>query len=141
MVNNIKDNSKNNDFPAPSEGFVLTHIIIIKNRAISCKWYQTLLNGKVVMDLSESSGPCIIKASNSWIILNVGGGEPTVDKPHTNVKVKEDHDVLSVFLNIRVANIQDFYNSRKALGAEFISEPKEFDQKYTEYKKKVPMLI
>ena len=135
MTNNIKDNSKNNEFPAPSEGFVLTHTIIVKNRAVSCKWYQTMLNGKIVMDLSESGGPCIIKASNSWIILNIGGGKPTMDKPRTIVKVKEDHDVLSAFLNIRVANIQDFHNSRKALGAKFISEPKEFSSEFRCYMK------
>ena len=94
-----------------------------------------MLNGKVVMDLGESGGPCVVKASNSWIVINVGGGKPTVDKPNTRVKVKEDHAVLSVFLNIRVANIQDFYASRKDLGAEFISEPKEFGGEFRCYMK------
>ena len=63
---------------------------------------------------------------NSWIIINVGGGEPTADKPNTTVRVKEDHDVLSAFLNVRVADIQKFYSSRKERGADFITEPKEF---------------
>jgi catechol 2,3-dioxygenase-like lactoylglutathione lyase family enzyme len=115
-----------NDFPAPSEGFVLTHTLIVKDRKVSCEWYKTMLDGKMVMESGEGGGPCVIKAANSWIVINVGGGEPTADKPDTTVKVKDDHDVLSEFLNIRVADIQDFYATRKELGAEFITDPKDF---------------
>jgi len=89
----------------------------------------------VVLNLGETGGPCIIKVSNSWIIINVGGGDPTVDKPNTTVKVKEDHDVLSSFLNIRVANIQEFYSTRKDLGAEFLTEPKEMSGEFRCYMK------
>lgn len=119
------NNSKGADVPAPHEGFVLTHTLIVKDRAASCKWYKTMLDGEVVVDMGEVGGPCIVKASNSWIIINVGGGEPTADKPNTTVKVKENHDVLSAFLNIRVADIQEFYSSRKERGAEFITEPQD----------------
>lgn len=126
---------ENKEFPAPSEGFVLTHTIIVNDREASCKWYEKMLDGKVVMDLGEKGGPCVVKASNSWIIINVGGGEPTVDKPNTIVRVKEDQDILSSFLNIRVANIQDFYASRKKLGAEFLTEPKEFSGEFRCYMK------
>ena len=44
----------------------------------------------------------------------VVGANRTVDKPDTTVKVKDDHDVLSEFLNIRVASIQDFYNEERS---------------------------
>ena len=115
-----------NDFPAPGEGFLLTHTLIVKNKKASCEWYKTMLDAKVVMDPGEGDGPCVLRAANSWIVINIGGGEPTPDKPYTMVKVKEDQDILSEFLNIRVANIQEFYTSRKQLGAEFITEPKDF---------------
>lgn len=132
-----KDAAKidSNDFPAPSEGFVITHTLIVSDRSASCRWYESMLDGRVVMDFGESGGPCILKASNSWIIVNVGGGEPTEDKPNTTVKVKENHDVLSAFLNIRVADIQDFYASRKSLGAEFLTEPVEFAGEFRCYMK------
>ena len=94
-----------------------------------------MLDGEVVMDMGEVGGPCIVKASNLWITLNVGGGDPTVDKPNTTVKVKEDYDVLSSFLNIRVADIQDFYTTRKTLGAEFITEPKDMTHEIRCYMK------
>ena len=121
--------SGNGDFPAPTEGFVLTHTIIVQDRSVSCQWYERMLDGKVVMELSETGGPCVIKSANSWIVLNVGGGDPTVDKPNTTVKVKEDHHVLSAFLNIRVADVQDFYQTRRDRGAEFITEPKDNERR------------
>ena len=49
--------SGNGDFPAPTEGFVLTHTIIVKDRSVSCQWYERMLDGKVVMELSETGGP------------------------------------------------------------------------------------
>ena len=134
-MNTSNDNATASDFPAPSEGFVLTHTLIVKDRAASCQWYKTMLDGKVVMDMGDKGGPCIVKAANSWIVINVGGGDPTVDKPNTTVKVKEDQGVLSSFLNIRVANIQDFYTSRKDRSAEFITEPKEFSGEFRCYMK------
>ena len=117
-----------NDIPAPSEDFVLTHTLIVRNIKASCEWYKTMLNGKVVMDPGEGQDPCVLKAANNWIVINVGGGEPTPDKPNTTVKVKDDHDALSEFLNIRVANIQDFCTTRKEFGADFITEPKDFSR-------------
>ena len=124
-----------NDFPVPSEGFLLTHTLIVKDKSKSCEWYKTMLDAKVVMDPGEGDGPCILKAANSWIIINIGGGEPTADKPETTVQVKSDHDVLSEFLNIRVADIQDFYVSRKARGAEFITDPINFSRETRCYMK------
>ncbi|WP_406657318.1 VOC family protein [Methanolobus sp. ZRKC2] len=113
------------DFPAPDKGFVLTHTLIVNDVKASCEWYRKMLEGKIVMETDAAGVPCIIKVANSWIILNIGGGEPTDDKPETTVAVKKDHDILSAFLNIRVADIHDFYKSRKEMGAQFITEPKE----------------
>lgn len=114
-----------NDFPAPDEGFVLTYTVIVSDVKASCEWYRKMLDGKMVMETDAKGVPCIIKVANSWVILNIGGGEPTDDKPDTTVAVKQDNDILSGFLNIRVADIHKFYELRKALGAEFITEPKE----------------
>jgi catechol 2,3-dioxygenase-like lactoylglutathione lyase family enzyme len=113
------------DFPAPADGFVLTHTLIATDVKRSQDWYETMLDGKVVMESTPEGTPCIMKAANSWLIINVGGGEPTEDKPATSVRVKEDHDVLSSFLNIRVADIASFYEERLRRGAEFLTEPKD----------------
>ena len=113
------------DFPAPADGFVLTHTLIVSDVKRSCDWYTTMLDGKLVMEPSPEGGPCIVKAANSWIVINFGGGDPTEDKPETEVRVKGDQDVLSSFLNIRVADVMSFYKERLQRGAEFITEPKD----------------
>ncbi|NOQ47748.1 MAG: VOC family protein [Methanococcoides sp.] len=123
----------NDDFPAPAEGFVLTHTVIVSDVKASCEWYRKMFDGKVVMEPSADGTPCIMKVANSWIILNVGGGEPTDDKPDTIVAVKQNHDILSAFLNVRVADLQAFYESRKERGAEFITEPKDHSAEYRCY--------
>ena len=106
------------DFPAPSEGFVLTHFLTVANVSASRQFYQSVLGGQVVVEES----PCILKVANSWIILNVGGG-PTDDKPDVTLAPPADPHRVSSFLNIRVANIQARYAEWQAKGAEFITPP------------------
>jgi catechol 2,3-dioxygenase-like lactoylglutathione lyase family enzyme len=60
------------DFPAPSEGFVLTHFIVAEDVARSRDFYTRVLGGKVVLD----GEPTIVKLANSWVIINVGGDRP-----------------------------------------------------------------
>src|SRR5829696_1171337 len=64
------------DFPAPSEGFVVTHFIVAADVARSRDFYTGVLGGTVVLD----GEPTIVKLANGWVIINVGGG-PTDDKP------------------------------------------------------------
>src|ERR687897_421499 len=58
------------DFPAPAEGFVLTHFIVAEDVARSRDFYTGVLGGQVVMD----GEPTIVKLANGWVIINVGGG-------------------------------------------------------------------
>jgi catechol 2,3-dioxygenase-like lactoylglutathione lyase family enzyme len=61
------------DFPAPSEGFVVTHFIVAADVARSRDFYTGVLGGTVVLD----GEPTIVKLANSWVIINVGGVRPT----------------------------------------------------------------
>jgi len=54
-----------NDFPAPYEGFVLTHTVIVSDVKASCEWYKKMFDGKVVMEPSADGTPCIMKVANS----------------------------------------------------------------------------
>ena len=47
----------------------------------------------------------MVKLANSWIIMNPGGG-PTPDKPGISVVNYEPGDTTSIFLNLRVADIE-----------------------------------
>jgi lactoylglutathione lyase len=107
------------DFPAPSEGFVLTHFIVSADVPRSRDFYAGVLGGTVVLD----GEPTIVKLANGWVTINVGGG-PTDDKPEVILEPPTDPTRTSAFLNIRVADIHAVYEEWRSKGAEFLTEPK-----------------
>jgi catechol 2,3-dioxygenase-like lactoylglutathione lyase family enzyme len=108
------------EFPAPNEGIVLTHFIVSEDVERSRRFYTDVLGGEVVMD----GEPSIVALANSWIIINVGGG-PTDDKPTVTLEAPRHPDLISSFLNIRVADIKAIYTDWSARGAEFLTPPKD----------------
>jgi len=116
------------DFPAPNEGFVVTHFLVSKNVAKATAFYTEVLSGKAVME----GEPTIVKLANSWVTINVGGG-PTDDKPDVTLKTRTDPNTVEMFLNIRVADIQACYAEWRSKGAEFITEPKEHEREWRCY--------
>ena len=105
-------------FPAPSEGFVVTHFIVSADIAASRDFYEGVLGGKTVLD----DGVTVIKLANTWIIINSGGG-PTDDKPEVVLDVPADPNKVSAFLNLRVADIDAVYKEWSAKGATFLTPP------------------
>ena len=65
------------DFPAPKDGFVLTHFLVVSDQDRSRDFYQSLFGGQVLVERD----PVIIKVANSWLILNVGAVPPTTNVP------------------------------------------------------------
>ena len=116
------------DFPAPTEGFAITHFLVVSDQDRSREFYQSLLGGTVVLERD----PVIIRAANSWLILNVGGG-PTDDKPTVTLTTPSDPDRTSAFLNVRVADIQKVYEDWTAKGAEFLTPPKDHGREIRAY--------
>ena len=105
-------------FPAPSEGFVLTHFLVSRDVAASTDFYTRILGGTAVME----GGPTIVKLANSWIIINEGGG-PTDDKPDVYLDTPADPNQVSAFMNVRVADIQERYEEWSGKGATFLTPP------------------
>ena len=108
------------DFPAPTEGFVLTHFLVVSDQDRSREFYQSLFGGRVVRERD----PVVLKVANSWLILNLGGG-PTDDKPEVTLKTPQYPNETSAFLNVRVADIHKAYAAWSAKGASFLTEPKD----------------
>ena len=106
------------NIPAPTEGILVTHFIIVRSIARSRAFYSEVLGGKVV----QQENPCIVKLANSWILMNPGGS-PTPDKPDISVVNYEPGDTVSTFMNLRVADIQACYEEWSAKGAEFLTPP------------------
>jgi len=107
-----------NDLPAPEQGLLLTHFLIVRDVARSRDFYAEIFGGRVVRE----ENPAIVKVANSWIIMNPGGG-PTPDKPDITLAPPEPGDPISSFLNVRVADIAAFYSDAKSKGAQFLTEP------------------
>ena len=116
------------DFPAPQQGFVLTHFLVVADQDRSREFYRTVFGGQVVLERD----PVIMKVANSWLILNVGGG-PTDDKPTVILETPRDPNRTSAFLNVRVADIQQVYKEWAARGAKFLTEPKDHGQEIRAY--------
>jgi lactoylglutathione lyase len=108
------------DFPAPTEGFVLTHFLVVSDQDRSREFYRSIFGGRVVRERD----PVILKVANSWLILNVGGG-PTDDKPEVTLTTPQEPNETSAFLNVRVADIHKAYADWSAKGASFLTEPKD----------------
>jgi catechol 2,3-dioxygenase-like lactoylglutathione lyase family enzyme len=108
------------DLPAPSEGFVLTHFLVVADQDRSREFYQSLFGGTVAIERD----PVILKIANSWLILNIAGG-PTDDKPTVTLTTPADPDQTDAFLNVRVADIEAVYADWTAKGVEFLTPPKD----------------
>jgi lactoylglutathione lyase len=108
------------DFPAPTEGFVLTHFLVVSDQDRSREFYRSLFGGLVVRERD----PVVLRVANSWLILNVGGG-PTDDKPGVTLTTPHEPNETSAFLNVRVADIHQAYAEWSAKGASFLTEPKD----------------
>ena len=116
------------DFPAPKEGFVITHLLVVSDQDRSREFYRSLFDGQVVLERD----PVIIKVANTWLMLNVGGG-PTANKPGVTLTTPPDPGRTSAFLNVRVADIAKVYQEWSAKGAEFLTPPKDHGREIRAY--------
>ena len=99
---------------------VLAHFIVSDDVERSRRFYTEVLGGRVVF----AGEPTYVALSNSWIIINVGGG-PTDDKPAVTLETPREPDRVSSFLNIRVKDIEAVYAEWSARGAQFLTPPKQ----------------
>jgi lactoylglutathione lyase len=116
------------DLPAPADGFVITHFLVVSDQDRSREFYRTVFDAKVALERD----PVILKVANTWLILNVGGG-PTDDKPTVTLTTPPDPDRTSAFLNVRVADIHKAYEEWSAKGATFLTEPKDHGREIRAY--------
>jgi catechol 2,3-dioxygenase-like lactoylglutathione lyase family enzyme len=110
------------ELPPPPEGIVLAHFIVSGDVERSRRFYTEVLGGRVAY--SGPGGLTYVALSNSWIIINTGGG-PTDDKPTVILETPRDPDRVSSFLNIRVKDIDTVYAEWSARGAQFLTPPKQ----------------
>jgi lactoylglutathione lyase len=110
-------------FPAPSEGFIITHLLMVTDQDRSRDFYSHVLGGTVIRERD----PAVVRLGNSWVVINSGGG-PTDDKPDVIAAPPQSAHVLTSGLNIRVADVWAIYREWQGRGAEFLTEPKDHGQ-------------
>jgi catechol 2,3-dioxygenase-like lactoylglutathione lyase family enzyme len=116
----VAENYRAKGFPAPAEGLVVTHLLIVTDQDRSREFYRKVLGAEVIRERN----PVALRLSNGWLILNSGGG-PTDDKPDVIAAPPQSAHVLTSGLNIRVADVEAIYREWRARGAEFLTEPKD----------------
>lgn len=107
---------------------LVTLFIAVRDVERSRDFYSRVLGGSVVME----ADPCIVQLSNSWIIMNPGGG-PTADKPGISVVEYSPGDTTSIFLNLRVADIHGCYREWFSTGADILTPPVDRDSELRFY--------
>src|SRR5262249_24442904 len=98
------------------------------NQDRSRDFYQTIFDADVLHDRD----PVILQLANALLVLNSGGG-PTDDKPTVTLTTPPDPDLVSAFLNIRVADIHRAHLQWAMRGAQFLTEPVDFGREIRPY--------
>ena len=99
--------------------FIVTNTIIARDIKRSVAFYRDVLGATVLRD----GEPTFLRLANIWLTIN-GGGGGTDDKPDVTASPPRDPNVLSNFINLRVADIKRCHEVWSSRGARFITEPK-----------------
>lgn len=99
--------------------FVVTYTLIVRDVQRSIAFYRDVLGATVLRE----GEPTFLRLANIWLTINAGGCG-TDDKPEVIAAPPRDPNVLSNFLNLRVSDIQRYYELWSSRGAKFITEPK-----------------
>ena len=99
--------------------FVVTNTLIVADIKRSVAFYRDVLGATVLRE----GEPTFLRLSNIWITINSGGGG-TDDKPDVIAAPPREPNLLSNFLNLRVADIRRCHKVWSSRGANFITEPK-----------------
>jgi lactoylglutathione lyase len=97
---------------------VVMNTLIVKDIQRSVPFYRDVLGATV---LGEGE-PTFLRLGNIWLTINGGGA--TDDKPEVVASPPRDPNVLSIFLNLRVTDIERYYQLWSSRGAKFITEPR-----------------
>ncbi len=122
-MNQVQVEQKSYQMP-PKDGMTIAHFMVVADIERSLRFYETVFGSRILSRGDNNGAPGYLQLANMWLIVNVGGG-PTPDKPTITLSVPPDHDAVSSFMNIRVADIQACYKLWRSRGAEFITEPKD----------------
>ena len=89
---------------------------------VAVRFYETVFGGRILSRGDSKGAPGYIQIANTWLLVNPGGG-PTPDKPSVTHSVPANPDLVSSFMNIRVADIQACHELWRSRGAKSSRSP------------------
>ena len=116
------------DFPAPTDGFVITQVLAVADPDRSREFSRSLPGGQVLLERD----PVIMKVASTWLTLVTGAG-PTDGKPGVSLGTPAGPGLTSGFLNVRAADIARVHEQWSAQGAEFVTEPRDHGREIRAY--------
>jgi catechol 2,3-dioxygenase-like lactoylglutathione lyase family enzyme len=122
-MSNVRLGEKTYEMP-PREGFTVAQFFTVADIDRSVRFYERVFGARILSRGDGKGAPGYVQIANTWLIVNVGGG-PTPDKPSVTLSVPPDPDKTSSFMNLRVADIRECYETWRSRGAQFLTEPKD----------------
>src|SRR2546430_11605829 len=104
----------------PTEGVVLTHLLVVSDLDRSRHFYRDVLGATVYREYGGTS--CVLNFQGGWLLLVTGGG-PTRDKPTVTFAPPPDPDIVSHELTIPVPDCRAAHELLQAPGAGFLTPP------------------
>src|SRR3984885_11496385 len=99
------------EVPPPQAEIMITHLIVSDDVERPRRFSTEVLGWRVAS--SVPGGPSNVALSNSWIVINAGGG-PTDDKPEVTLETPADPNRVSSFVNVRVKDMETVYSEWSA---------------------------
>src|SRR6476469_9392513 len=100
----------------PQDGFSVAHFLTVADVERSLRFYETVFGGRILSRGDSSGAPGYIQIANTWLLVPPGGGLTPAD-PTVTLSVPANTDLVSRFMNIRVADIQACYELWRSRGA------------------------
>src|SRR6201995_429125 len=100
-MNQVQVEQKSYQMP-PQDGFTVAHFLTVADVERSLRFYETVFGGRILSRGDGSGAPGYIQIENTWLLVNPGGGPPP-DNPPVTLRVPANPDLVSSFMNIRVA--------------------------------------
>jgi len=107
-------------FDFPSDGTVLTHLLVVADMDRARAWYEHVLGAAPYREYGGTSA--VFRFADAWLLLVTGGG-PTADKPTVTFAAPDDPDTISHSFTVRVPDCQAAYETLLARGAVFLTPP------------------
>ncbi|PJF41477.1 MAG: VOC family protein [Chloroflexi bacterium] len=104
----------------PTEGMVLTHILVVSDMERAKVFYRDVLGATVYREYGGTS--CVLDFQGAWLLL-VTGGDPTADKPDVTFAPPVDRQAVHHAMTIRVPDCHAAYKTLKSRGAQFLTPP------------------